>query len=236
MIICDFNKKDFLVNINHDLAPLSSEQESQIDGFWQTQTSENPELFDGDHFSVLGAVITNKTIKLDICKTSYKRSLWMRDQVHKKPGFVILGTGVYIYDDAFIYFVRRGNVATDRGKIATVAGCVDYDKNVTAESFFSHVEAVTYKELEEEASLAKNPDRKELKYLGLIQMEEDGIFRFRFAIKGTVTGVGNDENSEVIKVRLNELENFYTSKLDSLNKTERVCLKHYFIDGKIWQK
>ena len=236
MILFDYDIDKIFFEIEHASIPLSKAQEEDIENFWIQKTASNPSLFNGDQFSVKGVFASQNSLRICLNKTCYKHNLWMRQQPHKTPGYTILGTGVYVYYDNSLYLVRRQNVATNSGKIATVVGCVDYDNNVNSQNFFEYLKLANMKELEEEVVLDNKPCLKDLKYLGFVHEDEDAIFRFRFMLKGKIINTVGDENSEVINVKWGELDSFYKNNLTSLNKSDQSFIKYYFLDRKIWQK
>lgn len=236
MILFDYDIDKISFEIKHASIPLSKAQEEDIENFWEQKTASNPSLFNGDQFSVNSVFASQKSLRICLNKTCYKHNLWMRQQPHKTPGYMILGTGVYVYDDNHLYLVRRQNVATNSGKIATVVGCVDYDNNVNSQNFFDYLKVANLKELEEEVVLDNKPRSNDLKYFGLVHEDEDTIFRFRFTLKGKIINTLGDENSEVITVKWSELDSFYKENLTCLNKSDQSFIKYYFMDKKVWKK
>lgn len=235
MILFDYGTDKISFEIKHTSIPLTEAQKEDVENFWKSKTASNPSLFNGDQFSVNSVFANQNSLRICLNKTCYKHNLWMRQQPHKTPGYMILGTGVYVYDDDGLYLVRRQNVATNSGKIASVAGCVDYDSNVNSQGFFEYLKLANLKELEEEVTLENEPSMDDLKYLGLVHEDEDTIFRFRFLLKGKIINTVGDENSEVITVRWSDLVDFYEKYINNLNKSDQSFIKYYFMDKEVWK-
>lgn len=231
MILIKEPQNKWMFDINHSYINLDEDQEKSVIANFQNKKVENPTIFNGEGFAFNKIEFNEASISVNINITDYQRNLWIKDQKRKIAGLMLLGTGAYIYDDEYVYFLQRSKTVAHPNKISTVVGTIDYDDKITSKDFFSYIRLCTLHEIEEEVLLENIPKIKDLYYLGALFNEEDSVLRFRYGFKGRILDVKNDENTGVISVKRKDLKDFTNKNKDNLIISDYSFLSGYTLPG-----
>ena len=217
-----------------DPVKLSSSDQKESKEYFVELKKSIPKMFDAPKISCQSLAYSSSKVTFNICRCEYRDYVWSRGKGKHLSGLAPIGSGVLFNDNNFYYLVKRSaSVQYGQDKISLIGGNLDYFEGIEKQNskyFENYIKSHILQEIKEEVDLSKDIDIESLNKISYVFDTEFNKLQVQCLFKGKLEKLKEWENSEIIKVPINDFVSFIKENSDKIQKNIIPSFKSFLLN------